>query len=253
MRSRWFAALMSVVLLGGCATATRQVNPPITQTDPRTGYRFETRQAASTNSKENLVILAFSGGGTRAAAFSYGVLEFLRRTEIAAPNGAKLVIVSICHHRFRRQTSRRWLPCMAIAFELRETLPSSEVREISSPARRIVLLGTLRGGWAGPNWHPSYDESCSTRHLRDLNRGKAFNLASAPTLDGPVSVFNQAVRCHLFGPHAGRCLARAAASSAVPWCSRDHDQEHGAPANWSRPWAKPVLETTTPRDRCTGG
>ena len=26
-------------------------------------------------SKDNLVILAFSGGGTRAAAFSYGVLE----------------------------------------------------------------------------------------------------------------------------------------------------------------------------------
>jgi NTE family protein len=37
--------------------------------------------------KENLVILAFSGGGTRAAAFSYGVLEFLRRTEVTGPAG----------------------------------------------------------------------------------------------------------------------------------------------------------------------
>ena len=27
-------------------------------------------------------MLAFSGGGTRAAAFAYGVLEFLRRTEV---------------------------------------------------------------------------------------------------------------------------------------------------------------------------
>src|SRR5258705_12104739 len=66
------------------------VTPPITQTDPRTGYRFETRQAVSQNRKDNLVILAFSGGGTRAAAFSYGVLEFLRRTEVVAPNGAKV-------------------------------------------------------------------------------------------------------------------------------------------------------------------
>jgi NTE family protein len=75
-------------LLGACAT--RPVNPPITQADPRAGYRFETRQAASAGSKDNLVILAFSGGGTRAAAFSYGVLEFLRRTEVVAPNGVKV-------------------------------------------------------------------------------------------------------------------------------------------------------------------
>src|SRR5436190_2251651 len=86
-----FLALMSLLLLGACAA--RPVNPPITQTDLRTGYRFETRQAVSQASKENLVILAFSGGGTRAAAFSYGVLEFLRRTEIVTPNGAKFRLI----------------------------------------------------------------------------------------------------------------------------------------------------------------
>ena len=36
-----------------------------------------------------LIILAFSGGGTRAAAFSYGVLEALRRSEIVGPQGKK--------------------------------------------------------------------------------------------------------------------------------------------------------------------
>jgi NTE family protein len=60
----------SLLLLGGCAT--RPFNPPIAQADLQSGYRFETRQAVSANSKDNLVILAFSGGGTRAAAFSYG-------------------------------------------------------------------------------------------------------------------------------------------------------------------------------------
>ena len=40
--------------------------------------------------KENLVVLAFSGGGTRAAAFSYGVLEFLKRTEVVGPKGNKV-------------------------------------------------------------------------------------------------------------------------------------------------------------------
>ena len=78
--------LVSLVLLAGCAT--RPINPAITQVDPSTGYRFEVRQAQVKN-KENLVILAFSGGGTRAAAFSYGVLEFLRKTEIVGPKGNK--------------------------------------------------------------------------------------------------------------------------------------------------------------------
>jgi hypothetical protein len=36
------------------------------------------------------VVLAVSGGGTGAAAFSYGVLEHLRKTVIVAPNGDKL-------------------------------------------------------------------------------------------------------------------------------------------------------------------
>lgn len=40
--------------------------------------------------QETLVILAFSGGGTRAAAFSYGDLEFLRRTEIVRASGERI-------------------------------------------------------------------------------------------------------------------------------------------------------------------
>ena len=79
------AALL--VLLGGCAT--RPINPPITQADPTTGYSFESRMG-KVKDKDNLVILAFSGGGTRAAAFSYGVLEFLRKTEAVGPKGNKV-------------------------------------------------------------------------------------------------------------------------------------------------------------------
>ena len=75
---------LSLLSLAGCAT--RPVNPKITQVDPSAGYRFETRQLLKQD-KDNLVILAFSGGGTRAAAFSYGVLEFLRRTEMVGPKG----------------------------------------------------------------------------------------------------------------------------------------------------------------------
>ncbi|HSS70027.1 MAG TPA: DUF6421 family protein, partial [Casimicrobiaceae bacterium] len=56
--------LVALLVLGGCAT--RPVNPPITHVDPNGGYTFQTRQTHFKNlDKGNLVILAFSGGGTR--------------------------------------------------------------------------------------------------------------------------------------------------------------------------------------------
>ena len=52
------------------------------------GIRFETRTQYARN-KEDIVVLAFSGGGTRAAAFSYGVLKVLRNTEVIGRDGQR--------------------------------------------------------------------------------------------------------------------------------------------------------------------
>lgn len=82
----WLLLVVSLLVLGGCAT--RPVNPPLAQADPASGYRLATRHA-NPKGGPTLVIIAFSGGGTRAAAFSYGVLEFLRRTEIGGAKGEK--------------------------------------------------------------------------------------------------------------------------------------------------------------------
>lgn len=64
------------------------MNPPITKVDPGGGYSLQARQKHFKN-QDTLVVLAFSGGGARAAAFSYGVQELLRRTEVAAPDGTR--------------------------------------------------------------------------------------------------------------------------------------------------------------------
>jgi len=74
----------AALVLAGCAT--RPVNPPLAQADHAKGYRFETR-AKYERDPDNLVILAFSGGGTRAAAFAYGVLEALRDIELVGRDG----------------------------------------------------------------------------------------------------------------------------------------------------------------------
>jgi len=66
----------------GCAS--RPINQPISHVDTESGYRASVRLPKLNNDPNTLFLLAFSGGGTRAAAFSYGVLEELRRTVLLA-------------------------------------------------------------------------------------------------------------------------------------------------------------------------
>jgi NTE family protein len=87
LQARLLPMVALLFLAAGCAS--RPVNPPIADVNRNSGYRFQTRQVYD-NDKENLIILAFSGGGTRAAAFSYGVLEQLKRTEVLTKKGAKV-------------------------------------------------------------------------------------------------------------------------------------------------------------------
>jgi NTE family protein len=58
------------------------VNAPLEKFTPGYGYIAQ-NMGPEGNSEELLLVLSFSGGGTRAAAFSYGVLEELRATEVA--------------------------------------------------------------------------------------------------------------------------------------------------------------------------
>ena len=63
----------------GCAHYP--VNQPIKEVRPDAGYRAATMKTPE-SSDSLLLYLTFSGGGMRAAALSYGVLEELQRTEI---------------------------------------------------------------------------------------------------------------------------------------------------------------------------
>jgi len=77
MRRLWVQILPA--FLAGCAHYP--INAPLARASPDTAYRF-TSLAHTNNSDSLFVVLAFSGGGTRAAALSYGVLEELAKTQI---------------------------------------------------------------------------------------------------------------------------------------------------------------------------
>jgi NTE family protein len=71
--------LVALSFTVGCAHYP--VNQPIKEVRPDAGYRAAYMKTPE-NSDSLLLYLTFSGGGMRAAALSYGVLEELRKTEI---------------------------------------------------------------------------------------------------------------------------------------------------------------------------
>ncbi len=71
--------LACVFSFAGCAHYPP--NQPLNQYNPTHGYRF-TNLASPEEGDDMLVVVTFSGGGTRAAALAYGVLEHLAHTEI---------------------------------------------------------------------------------------------------------------------------------------------------------------------------
>src|SRR5262245_25422753 len=82
-RFRTYGAVLSVmlvmvVLFAGCAVY-RPANARLVRWDPEYGYRPR-GNLASRPLGDVVLFLAFSGGGTRAAALAYGVLQELRDT-----------------------------------------------------------------------------------------------------------------------------------------------------------------------------
>jgi NTE family protein len=84
----FWAASLCLLSLVGCAS--RPINPPLEKIDLKAGYRSLIQiRGDKEQLPETLVVLAFSGGGTRAASFSYGVLEALRDMEVIESAGNK--------------------------------------------------------------------------------------------------------------------------------------------------------------------
>lgn len=254
---RLLSIVAMLLVLGGCAS--RPVNPPITQANPSTGYRFEAREVHS-RSKENLVILAFSGGGTRAAAFSYGVLEFLRQTIVTGPKGERVrlldgvdVITGVSGGSFTALAYGLYGDKLFDDYEKR-FLKRNVQGELLARALSPMYWGRLASsGWGRSELASQlYDEILfEGATFGDLDRGKGpMILASATDISsGSRFVFTQRTFDVICSDLNAVPLSRAAAaSSAVPVVlSAVTLRNYGGTCNATRPeWAKPFLDSTNP-------
>jgi NTE family protein len=259
MHLRPLLGLAFVLLLAGCAT--RPVNPPITQTDTRAGYRFEARQPSiEGRNNDTLVILAFSGGGTRAASFSYGVLEFLRNTQVTDGKGRTVRLLD--HVNLITGVSGGSFTALAYGLYGEKLFDDYETRFLKRDVQGEILSRTLNP----LNWSKlgstGYGRSELASQLYDeiLFDGATFGdlaraqgpmiLATATDLStGARFVFSQGyfdVICSDLGAvHLSRA---AAASSAVPVVlSPITLNNYGGTCNMGLPeWTKPFLDSPEP-------
>ena len=85
-RTTAMITLLAAFYAGGCAHYPE--NPPLTAINRNAGYRYSVVREAPAADRPFL-LLSFSGGGTRAAAFAFGTMEELQRVEYADRGGVK--------------------------------------------------------------------------------------------------------------------------------------------------------------------
>src|SRR5271168_5036128 len=252
--ARPLVVLVSLLTLNSCAT--RPVNPRIAQSDTHAGYRFETRQVYRED-HENLVILAFSGGGTRAAAFSYGVLESLRRTELLGANGRRSRLLDEVD--IITGVSGGSFTALAYGLYGEKLFDDYEQRFLKRD-----IQGELVAGVANPlNWPSLWSRAWGRSELAarlydkvlfngatfaDLNRGTGpfIDVSSTDIANGSRVSFNQGLFDVLCSDLGAVPLSRAAAaSSAVPVVlSPVTINNYGGTCNYTLPdWLTPFFQS----------
>jgi NTE family protein len=251
-------ALFTLLLLGGCAS--RPINAPITEGGLYKGYQYLAREQ-NTQDQENVVILAFSGGGTRAAAFSYGVLETLRRTEVVGPSGTARLIDDVNVITGVSGGSFTALAYGLYGDKLFDQYEKSFLkRNVQGELIGRALNPTKWGALSSPGWGRSelaaqlYDEILfhgATFADLDRSRGPLIAVMATDISTGSRLIFDQAFFDIICSDVDSVPLSRAAAaSSSVPVIlSPVTINNYGGTCNYGKPnWATQFSDSlTTPR------
>jgi NTE family protein len=92
--SELFFTCSGLLLLSGCASYGEVDNKPLSESTSTPSYSIKNRYGKG-GSDDILLSLSFSGGGTRAAALAYGVLEELRDTTVVIDGQKKRLLDEI--------------------------------------------------------------------------------------------------------------------------------------------------------------
>jgi NTE family protein len=254
--SRVLAALLIALVVGGCAT--RPVNPRIEQFDAKTPYGFE-RRLEHPEDRDNFVLLAFSGGGTRAAAFSYGALEALRDMQVTTRSGRKLraldevdVITGISGGSFTALAYGLYGDKLFDEYEkrfLKRDVQGELVARAFNPFNWGNLVST---GWGRSELAANYYDEIlfNGATYADLKPdGPRIFVGTTDISEGTRIVFNREnfdVLCSDLNTF--RLARAAAASSAVPVVlSSITINNYGGTCNYRfPPWAKLFLDNPNP-------
>ena len=95
-RSRLLSSFLILLLVSGCSSYGVIHNEPVTDTNQSTPYSVRT-WAQSKEAADFVFIVNFSGGGTRAAAMAYGVLEELRDTTVVIDGKETRLLDEVTH------------------------------------------------------------------------------------------------------------------------------------------------------------
>ncbi|CAM3737802.1 patatin-like phospholipase family protein [Polynucleobacter brandtiae] len=229
MNTSYLSRLLILIFIVAVCTAcaTRPINPSITKPEGDSKLGFKDIPLVSMQDKD-LVILAFSGGGTRSAAFSYGVLEALRRTQLRNAQGEQVrlldsvdIITSVSGGSFTALAYRLYGEKLFEEYETRFLKRDIQGELIGRALNPITWPKLVSSGWNRSEMAADlYDEILfNGATFADFKNTKGPVVAPSATdiTSGSRFLFSQTDFDILCSDMSSMRIARAAAaSSAVP-------------------------------------
>jgi len=225
MRARALACTCVLAVLAGCAS--RPINPPLAKYEHDYGYRISNWPATRGDPEFGLIV-TMSGGGTRAAALAYGVLEELRRTPVPStvPGRTMLdevkVVTGVSGGAFTALSFALYGDALFSDYEkrfLKRDIQGELIGRLASPLYwpSLASRGYTRTELAADYYDEILFKGATFADLASRT-GNPFASVSATEISSNARLtFNQNTFDILCSDLAGLRLARAAAaSSAVP-------------------------------------
>jgi NTE family protein len=179
------SCLTALITLTGCATHKTNNPQPANRTE-QDGYYFHTHNKTN-NSDKLLVVLAFSGGGTRAAAFSYGVLEGLRNTKIVVEGRERSLLDEVD---LISSVSGGSVTAAAYGLHGSRTFGMLEDAFLKRNVQRTLLLRTLNPFRWPKLWSKTYGRSEIAADFYDEILFKNATFGDLKRAGGPYLVIN---------------------------------------------------------------